>query len=378
MDVSTRAVTAFRAVPLERSRLLPVDWLRGLVMVLMTVDHSSSAFNAGRLFGDSAQGWVPGTALPAAQFFTRWITHLCAPTFLFLSGYSLYMSVQRKKRDGASESDITRFIALRGLLIAALDPLWMVLVHRFLFVLQVLYAIGLSMVAMSVLRRLPARVCGALGLLLIVLQEAVATRLAHVEGVGRALLVFTLVPGRVGPFPVWYPVVPWLAVMLLGWAAADIARREPETFPGKLILASGLALLVFVVVRGLKGYGNAGLFREGSSLIQWLHTSKYPASLAYLACELGIAGLILTALWMAELPGWLRLPLTVLGQSAFFFYLLHAHLLRLAAWTLGLLHRTGLGMTYLAAAVVIAVLLPACERFRRYKVSHPQSLARYI
>ncbi len=163
MDVSTRVVTAMRAVPLARSRLLPVDWLRGLVMVLMTVDHSSAAFNRGRLVLDSAQTYVPGTALPAAQFFTRWMTHLCAPTFLFLSGYSLFMSVERRRRDGASEADITRFIALRGLLIAALDPLWMVFVHRGQLVLQVLYAIGVSMVAMAFLRRLPARVCGALG-----------------------------------------------------------------------------------------------------------------------------------------------------------------------------------------------------------------------
>ena len=225
---------------------------------------------------------------------------------------------------------------------------------------------------------MPARVCGALGLLLIVFQEAIATSLAHVTGLGRVLLVLTFVPGRVGPFPVWYPVVPWLAVMLLGWAAADIARRKPETFQSKLLLAGGLALGVFLLVRGLNGYGNAGLFREGSSLIQWLHTSKYPASLPYLACELGIAWLLLAALWTAELPGWFAAPLTVLGQSAFFFYLLHAHLLRLAAWTTGHLHNAGLVTTYFAAAVVIALLLPACERFRRYKVAHPGSLARYI
>lgn len=378
MDVTTRVGPAVRTVPVERSRLLPVDWLRGLVMVLMTVDHASSAFNGGRLLGDSAQGWVPGTPLPAAQFLTRWITHLCAPTFLFLAGYSLFVSVQRRRQDGTSEADVTRFIAVRGLLIAALDPLWMVFVHRGEMVLQVLYAIGVSMIAMSVLRRLPASVCGALGLLLIVLQEAIAASLADVTGPGRALLVLALVPGRVGPFPVWYPAVPWLAVMLLGWAAADIARREPEEFRAKLLFAGGLALIVFLEVRGLDGYGNAGLFRDGISIVQWLHTSKYPASLSYLSCELGIAWLLLGLLWTAELPAWARWPLTVLGQSAFFFYLLHAHLLRLGAWTMGLLHHAGLATTYVGAAVVIALLLPLCERFRRYKVAHPDSLARYI
>src|SRR5215469_9883841 len=171
MDVSTRVVTALRTVPIERSRLLPVDWLRGLVMVLMTVDHASASFNAGRLFGDSAKSWVPWTPLPAAQFFTRWVTHLCAPTFLFLAGYALFISVQRRKRRGVSEWEITRFIAARGLLIAVLDPVWMIFVHRFEPVLQVLYAIGISMMAMSVLRLLPARICGALGLLLVVLHE---------------------------------------------------------------------------------------------------------------------------------------------------------------------------------------------------------------
>src|SRR5215470_7249340 len=165
MDVSTRAVTAIRAVPMERSRLLPVDWLRGLVMVLMTVDHSSAAFNSGRLFGDSAKTWVPGTALPVAQFFTHWMTHLCAPTFLFLAGFSLYISVRRRRADGVPEGDITRFILVRGLVIALLDPLWMVFVHRGELVLQVLYAIGVAMMAMAFLRRLPAQVLGALGLL---------------------------------------------------------------------------------------------------------------------------------------------------------------------------------------------------------------------
>jgi uncharacterized membrane protein len=378
MDVSTRAVTELRAVPMERSRLLPVDWLRGLVMVLMTIDHASASFNGGRLFGDSARSWVPWTPLPAAQFFTRWITHLCAPTFLFLAGYSLFISVQRRKRQGAPEWETTRFIAARGLLIAALDPLWMVFVHRGELVLQVLYAIGVSMMAMSVLRFLPARVCGALGLLLILLHEAIARGLAHVDGAGRALVVLTLVPGQVGPFPVWYPVIPWLAVMLLGWASADIARRDPAAFQRRLLVAGVIAFGVFAVVRGLNGYGNGGLFRDDSSVIQWLHTAKYPASLSYLACELGIAWLLLAGLWTADLPAGARRPLTILGQSALFFYLLHAHLLRLGAWSTGLLHGAGLGTTYLSAAIVIVLLIPLCERFRRYKQTHPDSVAKYI
>lgn len=210
------------------------------------------------------------------------------------------------------------------------------------------------------------------------LHEALATALVHTEGAVRALVVLTLVPGRIGPFVVGYPVLPWLAVMLLGWAAADVARRAPAAFQRRLLLAGVVALAVFGVVRGLNGYGNSGLLRDDGSLVQWLHTSKYPASLAYLACELGIAWLLLAALWTADLPAWVRTRLTVLGQSAFFFYLLHAHLLRLGAWALGMLRSSGLAATYLAAAVVIAGLLPLCARFRQYKLAHPQSVAKYL
>src|SRR4029450_9909715 len=120
-------------------------------MVLMTVDHASATFNAGRLLTDSALLYHPGTALPAAQFFTRWITHLCAPTFVFLAGYVLFFSVERRRNDGESPGDITRFIVTRGLLIAVLDPVWMVWVHRGQPVLQVLYAIGMSFVVLAFL-----------------------------------------------------------------------------------------------------------------------------------------------------------------------------------------------------------------------------------
>jgi uncharacterized membrane protein len=114
----------------ERARILPVDWVRGLVMVLMTLDHASSAFNSGRLVTDATFLYRPGTALPAAQFFTRWVTHLCAPTFLFLAGYVLFGSVHRRNLSGESEQSTTRFIVSRGLFIAALDPLWMVWAHE--------------------------------------------------------------------------------------------------------------------------------------------------------------------------------------------------------------------------------------------------------
>jgi uncharacterized membrane protein len=380
VDVSTRIVAGVRTLPRvkERSRLLPVDWLRGLVMVLMTVDHASSAFNAGRLVTDAPALYRPGSALPAAQFWTRWITHLCAPTFVFLAGYVLFLSVRRRRQSGASEGSTTRYIVTRGLFIAALDPLWMVWAHGPHLVLQVLYAIGMSFVALAFLRRLPPLLLGALGLALLVLEEALAASLSSLGGVGRIVATLTLVPGEIGPFRVLYPLLPWLAMMLLGWAAAEISRREPEQFAGRLLLAGLAALAVFAVVRGLNGYGNGGLLRGDDSVVQWLHTAKYPPSLAYAACELGLAWLLLAALWNAHLPRWASAVLTPLGQSALFFYLLHKHLLQLLSYLLELHHQAGLTATYLMAALTIALLLPLCRSFHRYKLAHPEGWARWI
>jgi uncharacterized membrane protein len=378
MQVSrTVPLEQMHAVPRAPSRLLPLDWLRGFVMVLMTIDHASSIFNAGRLMTDSRASYRAGTLLPPAQFFTRWMTHLCAPTFIFLAGYVLCVSVERRRRQGEASARTTRFIVTRGLLIAALDPSWMGLVH-YGPMLQVLYAIGLSFVALAFLRRLPARVLGGLGLALAVSHEALSTLFADSHGIVRMLATFTLMPGQVGPFVVRYPLLPWLAIMLLGWAAADIAERAPSRFRARLWLAGSVALALFVVVRALDGYGNAGLLRSDASLIQWLHTSKYPPCLAYTACELGLAWLLLAALWKAQLPRWATAVLTPLGQSAFFFYLLHIHLMLAVALLLGVGRQEGLLTTYLAAAIVIAVLIPLCERFRRYKVAHPRGWAQYI
>src|SRR5438034_841477 len=151
------------------ARLPALDWLRGIVMILMTVDHASGAFNAGRLMSDSAGMYHPGMPLPAAQFLTRWITHLCAPTFVFLAGTALALSVARRSAAGERPASIDRHIVTRGLFIAALDPLWMSLgffAWR-MFILQVLYAIGISLVCMAALRRLPraALVLGGVALI---------------------------------------------------------------------------------------------------------------------------------------------------------------------------------------------------------------------
>jgi uncharacterized membrane protein len=379
-----RPIRELRVAPAPAStRLTALDHLRGLVMVLMTLDHASEEFNAGRLMADGVALYTPGTPLPAVQFLTRWVTHLCAPTFVFLAGTALALSVARRRAAGDRDGTIDRFVVARGAFIAALDPLWM----SWVFVpggilLQVLYAIGGGLAAMAALRRLAGRWLLALALVLVVGGEAL-TGLALAMGGGEPTLpaALLLTGGRFGRLIVGYPLLPWLAMMLLGWSFGRWLQRAGPAAAPRLLFRAGIgALLVFVAVRGLNGYGNMLLPREGGSLVQWLHVSKYPPSLSYVALELGLMALVLAALFRVERtqPGALPRPLLVLGQTALFYYLLHVHVLALAAWALGLQHRAGLVASYAAAAATLLLLYPLCVRYARYKRAHPEGWTRYV
>ena len=379
-----RPIREVRAAPEPGSaRLAALDQLRGLVMVLMTLDHASGELNAGRLMADGVALYTPGMPLPAAQFLTRWVTHLCAPTFVFLAGTALALSVARRRAAGDADGTIDRFLVARGTFIAALDPLWM----SWVFVpgailLQVLYAIGGGLAAMAALRRLAARWLLGLALVLVVGGEAL-TGLALALGGGDPTLpaALLLTGGRFGRLIVAYPLLPWLAMMLLGWCFGRwLERAGPAAAPRLLVRAGIGALVVFVAVRGLNGYGNMLLPREGGSLVQWLHVSKYPPSLSYVALELGLMALAARGALprRAHAARGLPRPLLVLGQTALFYYLLHVHVLALAAWALGLQHRAGLVASYVAAAATLVVLYPLCVRYARYKRAHPDGWTRYV
>jgi uncharacterized membrane protein len=358
-------------------RLLGIDWLRGLVMVLMTLDHASGAFNAGRLFTDSVQR--DRYPLPAADFFTRWVTHICAPTFVFLAGTSLALSIHRRLKAGERPGDIDRHIIVRGLIITAFE-LWMSQVFgppRTLIV-QVLFALGMGMVCMVGLRRLPTRWLLGLSLVGWIASEPLAS-------VADSLSGPLFVPARLlfGAGPIGkhvlsgYPLFPWLCTMALGYCFGQwLLERPGVTRTARLLAGWGVALLaLFLVLRGLNGLGNMGLLRHDDSLVQWLHVSKYPPSLAYWGLELGLAALLLALAFRAHLA-WP--PLVLLGQTALFFYLLHAHLLTVAALLLGMHHGAGLLATYVSALAVVLLLLPLCSWYRRYKRAHPHGWPQYI
>jgi uncharacterized membrane protein len=404
-----------RPAPLPAPRFAALDWMRGFVMVLMAIDHASQTWNAGRVSADSAYlvdfatgapAWIPGTELDLAQFLTRWITHLCAPTFLFLSGASLAMSLERRRQAGAQEGVLDRHLFIRALVILGFEGLLTLMAGQGVLILQVLYAIGASMLAMIVLRRLPTKALLFLGLAWLVGSELVLSQLFPWPGSGAAdaaaasastaataapglLARLLFVPGLSAPVYVLYPVTHWLAMMLLGWAFGRhlLARRADESGrieTEKLLLLSGLSgVLVAAFLRRANVYGNMGLLRDDASLVQWLHVSKYPPALVYSLLELGLMALFLVYFLRRERrmdgPPWRWNPLLVFGQTALFFYILHFIVLGGSALAItgGMMQR-GLPEAFAAAGATLVLLYPVCLGFRWLKQRHPNSILQYI
>jgi uncharacterized membrane protein len=371
-------------LPIAAQRLAAIDVMRGIVIVLMAFDHASDMFNAGRYVTDAIAFYKPGSVIPAAQFLVRWMTHLCAPTFIFLAGWSLSLSVGRQKAAGAPDRPIDLFILKRGLFIMLLDPLWMSIGFGHGLVFQVLYAIGGSLCCMTLLRRLGIRTLLAVGLILLVFGELLAGLAVGFDTDRKPGIIaaFLITGGLVGSVAyVLYPLLPWLGYMVLGWGIGRQAAGDPAAAPVTLFTRLGvLSLMVFALVRGLNHYGNMLLYRDDASVLQWLHVSKYPPSLSFAALELGIMFLCLAMLFAyyrnRTANQWN--PLTVFGQTPLFFYILHVHLLAIAAWLLNMRHSGGLIETLTATLAVLMVLYPACLWYRGVKRRKGFSLQRFI
>jgi len=392
-------MTATAATPLARApaptpvarpwrpanRIAAMDWMRGFVMVLMVVDHASMAFDGQHLSQDSAM--YPGAAtmaLPAGAFFTRWMTHICAPTFVFLAGVALAISVERRASRGMPASEIDRFIMIRGAIIALLD-LTVISLGSGRLNFGVLFAIGVSMICMAGLRRLPMSALVAVGLGWFVVGEAITGLVWDPPGSSSPLAAALVANYASDTVLFKYPVVPWLAIMMLGWAMGRHANRfqsgETRVAPRMVLWIAGVAaLLVFVGVREAQGYGDMFLPRTDDTWQQWLHVSKYPPSLSYAALELGLMSLILAVMaWLEPRIGVRENGVfLVFGQTAMFYYLVHRLVFEVPATYFGLRGVGGLGTTYVVAAIMLVAIYPACRWYRTFKAAHPTSFLKYI
>jgi uncharacterized membrane protein len=377
------APTAAAARP--STRIAAIDWMRGFVMVLMVLDHTSMAFDGHHVAEDSAlYADTATTALPPAEFFTRWITHLCAPTFVFLAGTALALSVERRVAKGANAWEIDKNMIVRGTIIALLDPTIISLGSgRWTF--QVLFAIGLSIICMAPLRRLPSWVLLGLALSWLALGEFPTRWVWNPPGSAPPLAAFTIATYGSNVMIIKYPLLPWLAMMILGWVfgrnLTRFARGEKVLSPEKVLCLAGVtALALFGIVRYFQGYGDMFLHRTDNSWQQWLHVSKYPPSLTFSSLELGLLCLCLALMiWLEPFIGVRRNGvLLVFGQTAMFFYIVHRLVLEVPATYFGLRGVGNLATTYMVSAGLLALLYPACLWFRDVKQSHPTSILKFF
>lgn len=362
----------------QSKRIAAIDWMRGFVMILMVLDHVAMVYNANHISSGSAAIYVSGTVLPGFEFFSRWITHLCAPTFVFLAGTALAISVERKVTRGIDSWQIDKDILIRGAFIALLDPtLISFFSGKLLF--QVLYAIGVAMMCMALLRRFSSPVLLILALGWIVGGELLTIQNWPPEsGNGSivAALLFSTYSSAV--VSIKYPLLPWLAMMVLGWVFGryllNYGEGKTRVNPVSLLLGLGFsALCAFFIIRYYNAYGNMLLYRDNMSWQQWLHVSKYPPSATFTFLELGLMSVILGLMIYVEPIIGVRKNgvLLVFGQTSMIFYLVHRIILTGSGTYGGLRDCSDLTTSYIITVIMLALLYPFCLWYRGMKARNP-------
>jgi uncharacterized membrane protein len=313
-----------------RPRLESIDLLRGLIMVLMALDHTRDFFSNVKFDPLDLHQTNP------ALFLTRWFTHYCAPNFIFLAGVGACLAGGR----GKSKKDLSWFLLSRGLWLAFLEVTWVhCLGWAYNFNMHdvgvgVLWAIGWSMVVLSGLIWLPKRAIAFFGVGLIVFHNAFDWVQPQHWGSLGWLVTILHVPGPIYQAPGWnlavgYVLIPWMGVMAAGYVFGDVYKWPAERRQ-KFTLALGAAMiLAFLAVRGINGYGNPRPWVKQDSLLfsafSFIDCHKYPPSLDYVLMTIGPA-LIILALLERGTPNLLR-PFLVFGRVPLFYYLLHLPLL---------------------------------------------------
>lgn len=320
-------------------RIESVDVLRGLVMVIMAIDHTRE------FFSNYAGNPTDAATAPGIIYFTRWITHLCAPTFVFLAGTSIYLQSLRKPRP-----QLARFLVTRGAWLMVLE---LVVVSSMLtfhpsphfFMLQVIWVTGVSMILMAGLIYLPLWAVASFGAALILVHnsfdaispatmppiQGVLWRLLHVPG--------PLVPPGSGNL--WlnlYPLIPWPGIMALGFVFGALFQR-PASARWRAILGLGMgSIVVFALLRWSNLYGDPGPWKQQASaartFMSFLDLQKYPPSLLFTLATLGVSLCLLAAFdgcHARDKFKWLRSILSVYGRVPFFYYILHFTAIHLAA-----------------------------------------------
>lgn len=385
-----------------QNRINSIDLLRGIVMIIMALDHTRDFFHAQAFLDDPLNLQTTTPAL----FATRWVTHICAPTFVFLSGTSAFLQSLRK-----TKKELSSFLLTRGLWLILVEVLIMTLAITFdmgyhLIILQTIWSIGISMVLLSALIWLPFPWIFAMGILIVAghnlldMYEAtrknfsIAYSLLHVRSVhtvgNKSLFVF-------------YPFLPWAGTMILGYCfgkyyLADIMNRNKRS-----ILLGAALILFFIILRWTNTYGDPQEWKPQSSplytLFSFINTQKYPPSLLYLAITMGLSLLMLGLI--GNVKNKFADIITVYGRVPLFYYVIHFYVLHLLSMILYLMNGHsfeegakgvngiplkfyqpgegfGLPGVYVVWLIVVVALYPLCRWYAGYKRQQPSWWLSYL
>ncbi len=378
-------------VKTARARIASLDIVRGAVMVLMAIDHV-------RVFAG-----VPAGGATPDVFFTRWVTHFCAPAFVFLAGTAAYLYGRKVE----SRAALATFLLTRGLWLVLLELTLLRFGWTFNFdyaqftFAGVIWAIGWSMVLLAGLVWLPTAAVAALGLTIIVAHNAVAPLIYNVESPSWFLRVLYAGEGfQLGGdgwnVAILYVLIPWVGVMAAGYGFGAV-MRQPVEGRRRLCLTIGVAAVaLFVLLRATGLYGDPRPWSPGQPALLFLNTAKYPASLLFLLMTLGPVLIVLPSLENAR--GRLARWLSVFGQVPFFYYVLHIPLIHVLAVLISLVrtpestgwlvanhplmppevpagYQWSLALLYAVTALVVVALYFPCRWYAKKKA---ESKSRWI
>ena len=385
-----------------KSRIQSIDLLRGIVMVLMALDHSRNFFHYN---GFSEEPTNLETTTPFL-FFTRWITHFCAPVFIFLSGTSIFLM----KSNSIREKSL--FVFKRGMWLVLLSLTVIAFAWWFdpsfhYLALDVIWVIGICMLLFSAILLLPFRAILIFGIIAVAFHNLLdATNfdngklktlfwdLFHREGLVE-------INNHISIFVV-YPLMPWIGVMCLGYCLGKLYGKQMPAEQKRriLLLIGGVCVLLFIFLRILNKYGEPEKWRQYPSILfsfmSFINTTKYPPSLLYLLMTLGPSLIFLSL--SEKLHNKIAQFFIVFGRVPLFFYLLHLYLLHLAAFVTTLFSYSwdetiqstkemsdfpsgygfSLMMVYLVWLATVFILYPICKWYNNFKSTHQLWWLKYI
>ncbi|MFB9843097.1 DUF1624 domain-containing protein [Mucilaginibacter ginsenosidivorans] len=393
-------------VPGSKQRIASIDILRGLVMVIMALDHVRDFFHYGHPAPMNLATTTP------ILFFTRWITHFCAPTFVFLSGISAYQAGTRR-----SKNEFRAFLIKRGLWLIIVELLLITLsitadVGYHVFVLEVIWVIACGMILLGLMAGLSSKVIGITGAILIAGHNLLDPQFFNAEVVNNGLLgnLFLTAKGNMHFFApsrgflVAYAILPWAGIMMLGYGIGALYRSGYNAVKRrKTLFYLGLAALItFVSLRFINIYGDPRPWLPQSkpvyNILSFLNITKQPPSLLFACITVGTALIFLS--FAENIKTRFAAILTTYGSVPLFYFVCHLYILRLG--TIMMYFATGhsakqiddpnsfpllfqpvdmginLGWVYMAWAILVCALYFPCRLYSRYKRTHDQWWLSYL